>query len=86
MNDTAPDAAYSVTAAELRQFIEQYEHLESEKKDIAEQQKEVMAEAKARGFDTKIIRKIVALRRRRADDLAEEEAILEMYKAALGMV
>ena len=45
-----------------------------------------MAEAKARGFDTKIIRKIVALRRRRADDLAEEEAILEMYKAALGMV
>jgi len=71
---------------QLRQFIEQYEHLESEKKDIAEQQKEVMAEAKARGFDTKIIRKIVALRRRRADDLAEEEAILEMYKAALGMV
>ena len=71
---------------QLRQFIEQYEHLESAKKDIAEQQKEVMAEAKARGFDTKIIRKIVALRRRRADDLAEEEAILEMYKAALGMV
>ena len=71
---------------QLRQLIEQYEHLESEKKDIAEQPKEVMAEAKARGFDTKIIRKIVALRRRRADDLAEEEAILEMYKAALGMV
>ena len=76
----------NTTGEQLRQFIEQYEHLDAEKKDIAEQQKEVMAEAKARGFDTKIIRKIVALRRRRADDLAEEEAILEMYKAALGMV
>lgn len=82
MNDTAPDAAYSVTAAELRQFIEQYEHLESEKKDIAEQQKEVMAEAKGRGYDTKVIRKLIALRKRDKDDIAEEEAVLEMYKAA----
>ena len=70
---------------QLRQFIEQYEHLESEKKDIAEQQKEVMAEAKARGYDTKVIRKVIALRKRDKDDIAEEEAILEMYKAALGM-
>ena len=79
-----PDS-YHVTADELRQFIEQYEHLEAEKKDIAEQQKEVMAEAKARGYDTKVMRKIVALRKRDRDDIAEEEAILEMYKAALGM-
>ncbi|MGB7268536.1 MAG: GapR family DNA-binding domain-containing protein, partial [Albidovulum sp.] len=49
MNDASSDATYSVTAAELRQFIEQYEHLESEKKDITEQQKEIMAEAKGRG-------------------------------------
>lgn len=85
MNDAASDAAYNVTAAELRQFIERYEHLESEKKDIAEQQKEVMAEAKGRGYDTKAIRKLIALRKRDKDDIAEEEAVLEMYKAALGM-
>ncbi len=81
----ASDAAYSVTADELRQFIEQYEHLEAEKKDIAEQQKELMSEAKGRGYDTKVMRKIMAMRKRDKDDLAEEEAILEMYKAALGM-
>ncbi|WP_343079502.1 DUF2312 domain-containing protein [Ostreiculturibacter nitratireducens] len=79
------DAAYNVTADELRQFIEQYEHLEAEKKDITEQQKEVMAEAKGRGYDTKVIRKIIAIRKRDKDDLAEEEAVLEIYKAALGM-
>ncbi|SDW49372.1 DUF2312 domain-containing protein [Roseicitreum antarcticum] len=85
MNDVVSDAAYSVTAEELRQFIERYEHLEAEKKDITEQQKEVMAEAKGRGYDTKVIRKVIALRKRTADDIAEEEAVLEMYKAALGM-
>lgn len=79
------DAAYSVTADELRQFIEQYEHLEAEKKDIASQQKEIMAEAKGRGYDTKVMRKIVALRKRKADDIAEENALLEMYGSALGM-
>lgn len=85
MSDVVSDAAYSVTAEELRQFIERYEHLEAEKKDITEQQKEVMAEAKGRGYDTKVIRKVIALRKRTADDIAEEEAVLEMYKAALGM-
>jgi uncharacterized protein (UPF0335 family) len=81
----ASDAAYNVTAEELRQFIERYEHLEAEKKDIVDQQKEVMAEAKGRGYDTKVLRKVIAMRRRDKDDLAEEEAVLEMYKAALGM-
>lgn len=76
---------YNVTADELRQFIERYEQLDAEKKDAAEQQKEVMAEAKGRGYDTKVMRKIIALRKRKADDIAEEEAILEMYKQALGM-
>ncbi len=79
------DAAYRVTATELRQFIERFERLESEKKDIAEQQKEVMAEAKARGYDTKVMRRVIALRKRDKDDIAEEEAVLEMYKEALGM-
>lgn len=79
-----PDS-YSVTADELRQFIERFEQLEAEKADVAEQQKELMAEAKGRGYDTKVMRKVVALRRRKPDEVAEEEAILEMYKAALGM-
>ena len=75
----------SANGEELRQFIERYERLEAEKTDIADGQKEVMAEAKGRGYDTKIMRKIIADRKRSADDLAEEEAVLEMYKAALGM-
>ena len=85
MNQPVSDATYNVAADELRQFIEQYEHPEAEKKDITEQQKEIMAEAKARGYDTKVMRKIVALRKRDKDDIAEEEAVLELYKAALGM-
>ncbi|RWR34989.1 DUF2312 domain-containing protein [Sinirhodobacter populi] len=80
------DAAYNVTAAELRQFIEQFEQLESEKKDIADQQADVMAEAKARGYDTKVMRKIIAERKRDKDDVAEEVAIMDLYKSALGMV
>lgn len=79
------EQAYSATAAELRQFIERYEHLQAEKQDIADQQKEVMAEAKGRGYDTKVLRKIIAMRKRDRDDIAEEEAILEMYREALGM-
>ncbi|WP_413870504.1 DUF2312 domain-containing protein [Albidovulum sp.] len=85
MNDAVSDATYTIAAEELRQFIERYEHLEAEKKDIADQQKEVMAEAKGRGYDTGVMRKVIALRKRDKDDIAEEEAVLEMYKAALGM-
>lgn len=80
-----PTDAYSVTADELRQFIERWEQLESEKKNLAEQQKELMAEAKGRGYDTKVMRKVIGLRKRKPDEIAEEEAILEMYKMALGM-
>lgn len=80
------DAAYAVAADELRQFIEQYEHLEAEKKDITEQQADVMTEAKARGYDTKVMKKIIAMRKRYKNDLAEEMAIMDIYKAALGMV
>ena len=85
MEDQSTPSSYRVTADELRAFIERIERLESEKKDLAEQQKEVMAEAKSRGYDTKVMRKIVALRKRDRDDIAEEEAVLEMYKEALGM-
>jgi len=83
--DAAADNSYRVTADELRQFIERLERLDAEKKDIADQQKEVMVEAKGRGYDTKIIRKVIALRKREPDDIAEEEAVLEMYRSALGM-
>lgn len=81
---TAPDA-YNVTADELRQFVERAEQLAAEKRDIAEQEKELFAEAKGRGYDTTALRKIIALRKRSADDIAEEEAVLELYKQALGM-
>ena len=77
--------SYRVAADELRQFVERFENLEIEKRNIADQQKEVMAEAKSRGYDTKIMRKLVVLRKRDLQDLAEEEAILSMYKSALGM-
>lgn len=83
--DAAADNAYRVTAEELRQFVERAEQLASEKKDIAEQEKELFAEAKGRGYDTKVMRKLIALRKRKPDEIAEEEAVLEMYKAALGM-
>lgn len=78
------EAPYRVAADELRQFIERFERLDQEKKDIAEQQKEVMAEAKARGYDTAVMRKVIALRRREPDDIAEEEAVMQMYREALG--
>mgnify|MGYP001800375702 CR=1 FL=1 len=84
MNDETPDT-YRVTADELRQFIERYERKEAEKKDIADQQKEVLAEAKGRGYDTKVMRKLVAMRKRDSADIAEEEAVLDLYKQALGM-
>lgn len=82
---TDSNSAYSVTADELRQYVEQYEQLEAEKKDVSDRQKEVMQEAKGRGYDTKVMKKLIALRKRTSDDIAEEEAILEMYKSALGM-
>ena len=84
MVDTVPDS-YRVAGEVLRQFVERFERLEIEKKDISDQQKEVMAEAKSRGYDTRIMRKIVSLRKRDLEEVAEEEAVLSMYKTALGM-
>ena len=85
MQDEGSSNSYGVAAGELRSFIERYERLEAEKKEVADQQKEVMAAAKGRGYDVKVLRKVIALRKRDKDDIAEEEAVLEMYKAALGM-
>jgi|TARA_R110000782_G_scaffold141436_1_gene234146 uncharacterized protein (UPF0335 family) len=84
--DNDSNSTYSVTATEILQFIERYESLDIEKKAIAESQKEVMAEAKGRGYDTRVLKKIVAMRKRDSDDIAEEEAVTDMYKSAIGMV
>lgn len=80
------DSAYRITSSELRQFIERWERLQAEKQDIAEAQNDVMAEAKARGYDTKVMKKVIAMRKRNKDDLDEEEAVLQMYLEALGMI
>ena len=80
MNDTA-----SVTADELRAFIERIETLEEEKAAVADQIKDVMSEAKGRGYEAKIIRKIVSIRKRNRDDVDNENAITELYMDALGM-
>lgn len=74
-----------VIGDEILQFIERWEQLNVEKKEIADQQKEVMAEAKGRGYDTKIMRKLIAERRRKPDEIAEEEAILDLYREAIQM-
>jgi len=79
------DSSYRVSAGELRQFIERWERLEVEKKDITDQQKEVMAEAKGRGYDTKAMRKLIAERKREPSEVAEEQTVIEVYRQALGM-
>jgi len=82
------DAAFqteSVAADQLKAFIERIERLEEEKAGIAGDIKDVYAEAKANGFDTKVLRKIISLRKRDYAERQEEEAILELYMQALGM-
>lgn len=74
-----------VAADELKQFIERIERLEEEKAAIAGDIKEVYAELKGRGFDSKAIRKIVQIRKKPVEERAEEDAILELYLQALGM-
>lgn len=71
---------------QLRQFIEQIEHLEEEKKAIAEDIKDKFAEAKATGFDVKVMREVLKLRKKSKDDRDEEQAILDTYLHALGML
>jgi uncharacterized protein (UPF0335 family) len=75
----------NVSAAQLRQFIERIETLEDEKKAVADQVREVYAEAKGTGFDTKTMRAIVRLRKMDASARAEQAALLDTYKTALGL-
>lgn len=78
--------AHGVARDQLRAFIERIERLEEEKKTIADDIKDVYGEAKGMGFDTKILKKVVALRRKDEQERMEEEAILETYLYALGML
>lgn len=80
------DTKTSFAQGQLRSLIERIERLEEEKKAIAADIKEVYGEAKANGFDTKIMRKVVSLRKKDAAERSEEEAILDLYLSALGMI
>lgn len=81
--DTASNG--TVAANELRQFVERVERLEEDKKAIADDIREVFAEMKGRGYDVKVVRQLIRLRKRDKAELDEEEAILETYMQALGM-
>jgi uncharacterized protein (UPF0335 family) len=74
-----------INAGHLRAFIERIERLEEEKKALAGDIKDVYGEAKANGFDVKVMRKILSIRRQDRDKRVEEETILDLYLAALGM-
>lgn len=86
MADDITETSQTVAAGQLRAFIERIERLEEEKKTISDDIKEVFAEAKGTGFDTKAMRSIIRLRKKDQAERQEEETILDLYKAALGMV
>lgn len=77
--------AVNVSAEELRLLIERIERLEEEKKSMSDDIKDVYSEAKSRGYDAKVMRQIVRLRKMEAQDRQETEAILDLYKSALGL-
>jgi uncharacterized protein (UPF0335 family) len=85
MADDVTDSSQTVAAGQLRAFIERVERHEEEKATIQEDIKEVYAEMKGTGFDTKAVRTIIRLRKKDQAERQEEEAILDLYKAALGM-
>lgn len=85
MTDTT-DSSQTVAAGQLRAFIERIERLEEEKQTISDDIKEVFAEAKGNGFDTKAMRTIIRLRKKDQAEREEEEAMLDLYLSALGMI
>ena len=84
-NSKGGDEDYDATAGELRQFVETIEQFEAEKAEIAEQIKDQYSELKARGYDVKAVRSLIAERKKDRDDLAEQAAIKAIYRSALGM-
>ncbi len=85
MADEITDSSQTVAAGQLRALIERIERLEEEKKTLADDIKDIYAEAKGNGFDTKAIRTIIRLRKKDQAEREEEETILDLYMAALGM-
>jgi uncharacterized protein (UPF0335 family) len=86
MAEDITETSQTVAAGQLRAFIERIERLEEEKKTIADDIKDVYAEMKGTGFDTKAVRTIIRLRKQEEAERQEAEAILDLYMAALGMV
>ena len=80
------DDVQGIAAAQLKSIVERIERLEEEKKAIADDIKDVYGEAKANGYDTKVLRTVIRLRKQEASEREEQDAILDLYKAALGMV
>lgn len=86
MSDDVTDTSQTVAAGQLRAFVERIERLNEEARAIGDDKKEIFAEAKGTGFDTKAIKQLIRLRRMDPAARQEEESILDLYKAALGMV
>lgn len=79
------DNTYRVTTSELKSYVERFETLDNQKKEIQELQKDIMSEASSRGYDTRILRKLIVIRKKDPLIVSEEDAVLELYKEALGM-
>lgn len=84
-DDITSESSQTVAAGQLRAFIERVERLEEDKQAIADDIKEVYAEMKGTGFDVKAVRTIVRLRKKDQSERQEEEAMIDLYKSALGM-
>lgn len=74
-----------IAASQLRSFVERIERLEEEKKGLQDDIKDIFAEAKGQGFEVKVLRKIISLRKKSDQERQEEDELLELYMAALGM-
>jgi uncharacterized protein (UPF0335 family) len=84
--ETGETHVVSVARDQLRAFIERIERLEEEKKTLADDIKDIYGEAKGMGFDTKILKKVIALRKKDDQERMEEDLILDTYLHALGMI
>jgi uncharacterized protein (UPF0335 family) len=86
LDPSSPGVGHNNVAAEqLRSYVERYERLNEDKADISEQQKDLMAEAKANGYDVKAIKKIIALRKLEPAEFAEQQNMIRLYAQTLGM-
>lgn len=85
MTKKAPAASADISGNRLKSFVERIERLEEEKKALSEHIRDVYSEAKGTGFEPKIIRKIVALRKKNLENRREEQELLDLYMSAIGM-